>query len=87
MALTVGHQMYLNTIDLDEIKSEGYSFQIELKYRAYLKKFSIREIPILFSERREGQSKMSGGIIFEALYKVLMFRFSSLITKIWAFFI
>lgn len=67
----------LNSIELDEIKSEGYSFQIELKYRAYNKKFSIREIPILFSERREGQSKMSGGIIFEALYRVLMLRFSS----------
>ncbi len=66
----------LNSIDLDGIKSEGYSFQIELKYRAYLKKFSIREIPIIFSERREGQSKMSGGIIFEALYRVLMLRFS-----------
>ena len=64
----------LKSIDLDQVKSEGYSFQIELKYRAYQKKFKISEIPIIFSERREGQSKMSGNIIIEALYRVLIMK-------------
>lgn len=67
----------LRTINLDAIKSEGYAFQIELKYRSYQAGFQIKEIPITFSERREGQSKMSLWIVLEALLRVWKFRFAS----------
>jgi dolichol-phosphate mannosyltransferase len=60
----------LETIDLATIKSEGYSFQIELKYRAHLAGFPILEQPILFEERRAGESKMSSRIIVEAMLRV-----------------
>jgi len=66
----------LRSLDLDGIKSEGYSFQIELKYRAHEKNFEICEIPILFEDRRAGQSKMSGRIIIEAMIRVWGIRFS-----------
>lgn len=65
----------LQKIGLDTIKSEGYSFQIELKYRANRAGFKLIEHPIVFSERREGQSKMSGTIVFEALLRVWALRF------------
>jgi dolichol-phosphate mannosyltransferase len=64
----------LRAIDLKAIKSEGYSFQIELKYRAHLAGFPIHELPILFVERRAGQSKMSGGIVLEAIHRVWALR-------------
>ncbi len=64
----------LEKIDLPSIKSQGYSFQIELKYRAYLCGFSVHEFPIIFEDRKVGQSKMSKKIIFEALQKVWQFR-------------
>lgn len=67
----------LEQIDIDSIRSEGYSFQIELKYRCHQAGLSMVEIPILFSERREGQSKMSGKIIIEALFRVWALRFST----------
>ena len=57
-------------IGLADVKSEGYSFQIELKFRASLAGFAVEEVPILFEERRAGQSKMSGGIIVEAMLRV-----------------
>ncbi len=60
----------LKKINPDSIKSEGYTFQIELKFRAYLAGFKIVELPIVFVERRAGKSKMSGGIVFEAVYRV-----------------
>lgn len=60
----------LEKINPDSIRSEGYTFQIELKFRAHLAGFSIKEIPIVFVERRAGKSKMSGGIVFEAIYRV-----------------
>lgn len=66
----------LRRIDLDTINSEGYSFQIELKYRASNAGFRLIEHPILFSERREGQSKMSGRIVLEALFRVWSLRWS-----------
>ncbi|RZA27370.1 MAG: polyprenol monophosphomannose synthase [Proteobacteria bacterium] len=66
----------LQKIGVDTIKSEGYSFQIELKYRAYRSGFRLIEHPIVFSERREGQSKMSSRIVFEALLRVWSLRFS-----------
>jgi dolichol-phosphate mannosyltransferase len=65
----------LETIPLDSIKSEGYSFQIELKYRAVQAGFTLREFPIVFVDRRVGQSKMSNSIVFEAMLRVWALRF------------
>jgi dolichol-phosphate mannosyltransferase len=64
----------LLTIDPDTIRSEGYTFQIELKFRAHLAGFPVFELPILFVERRAGQSKMSSRIVFEAMYRVWHLR-------------
>lgn len=64
----------LKSIDLRSIVSNGYGFQIELKYRALKKGFRGKEVPILFEDRREGQSKMSKKIVFEALSSVWKFR-------------
>ena len=60
----------LKSIDLDEIKSEGYSFQIELNFLAWINNFKIKEIPIIFTDRKLGKSKMSRFVIFEAIYMV-----------------
>lgn len=64
----------LEKINLDKIVSDGYSFLIELKYRAQKAGFRLSEIPIIFEERRLGQSKMSKKIIFEALFVVWKIR-------------
>lgn len=66
----------LQTIGLDDVKSEGYSFQIELKYRTLKKGFHLVEVPIRFEDRRLGQSKMGMHIFLEALYRVWKIRFS-----------
>jgi len=60
----------LNSINLDDIKSEGYSFQIELNFLAWNNNFKIKEIPIIFTDRAHGNSKMSKFVIFEAIYMV-----------------
>ncbi|OGV66405.1 MAG: dolichyl-phosphate beta-D-mannosyltransferase [Lentisphaerae bacterium RIFOXYA12_FULL_48_11] len=60
----------LTSIDLDTIDSNGYSFQIEMKYNAWLRGFRIAEIPITFVDRRSGYSKMNTGIVSEALWEV-----------------
>ena len=65
----------LESVDLPTLRSDGYSFQIELKYRAFLKKFKIKEFPIIFEDRKVGKSKMSSRIVFEALARVWQFRF------------
>ena len=57
----------LEAIDLDSIHSNGYAFQVEMTYRAWMKGFRVREIPITFTDRFAGQSKMSAGIVREAL--------------------
>lgn len=62
-------------IGLDQVKSEGYSFQIELKYRAMKAGFQGVEVPIVFEDRRVGQSKMSLKIVLEAFYRVWLLRF------------
>ena len=54
----------LASIDLDSVKSQGYSFQIEMNFRAWVKKFNIKEIPIIFSDRTIGHSKMSNTIVY-----------------------
>lgn len=64
----------LETINLDKIKFVGYAFQIEMKYRAFVKKFKIEEVPIIFTDRTLGESKMSGAIIREAVFGVIMLR-------------
>jgi dolichol-phosphate mannosyltransferase len=66
----------LESIDLDRIRSNGYSFQIEMTHTAWMRGFHIVEVPITFEERRSGLSKMSGGIVREALWMVwkLVFR-------------
>ncbi|MBC7419448.1 MAG: polyprenol monophosphomannose synthase [Bdellovibrio sp.] len=64
----------LQAIGLDQIQSNGYSFQIELKYKAQKKGYQALEIPIVFEDRRVGQSKMSLKIVLEAFYKVWMIR-------------
>ncbi|NCN42062.1 polyprenol monophosphomannose synthase [bacterium] len=65
----------LSSIDLKSLVSEGYGFQIELKYRALKSGFDVKEIPIQFEDRRVGESKMSSRIVFEALLSVWKFRF------------
>ena len=64
----------LQVIDVEQVRSEGYSFQIELKYRAVVAGFKAIEMPIIFTERRAGQSKMSGGIVMEAMLRVWQLR-------------
>lgn len=69
----------LETIDLKKIKSNGYAFQIEMNFKAFIKKFRICEIPIVFTDRKEGSSKMSKKIIFEAAWMVWKLRIQSLL--------
>jgi len=69
----------LESIDLDEIISDGYCFQIEMTFRAWRKGFRIAEIPIVFVERHSGTSKMSKHIIWEAIWKVWWFRLKALV--------
>jgi len=69
----------LRAINLDKIRFVGYAFQIEMKYKAYIKKFAIVEIPVVFTDRTKGQSKMSKGIISEAIFGVIRLRLNHLI--------
>jgi dolichol-phosphate mannosyltransferase len=64
----------LEAIDLEDVRSEGYAFQIELKYRAHQLGFSIVEVPIIFYDRITGTSKMSGSIVREAVWRVIQIR-------------
>jgi dolichol-phosphate mannosyltransferase len=79
---TAGFKCYkakvLSTIDLDKIKFVGYAFQIEMKYTAWKLGFKIVEVPIVFTDRTEGVSKMSKGIIREAFLGVLQMRFKKI---------
>lgn len=68
----------LEAIPLDQIRFVGYAFQIEMKFSAYLRGFKLREIPITFIDRVEGVSKLSSGIIHEAVFGVLKMRVKSL---------
>ena len=67
----------LESIGLDEIKFKGYAFQIEMKFRAWKRKFKITEVPIIFTDRSEGESKMSKGIFWEAIIGVLQMKVAS----------
>jgi len=67
----------IESVDLPSLRSDGYSFQIELKYRAFLRGFKITEFPIVFVDRKVGKSKMHRRIVIEALLRVWEFRFKS----------
>ena len=75
---TAGFKCYrrrvLQTIELDKIRFKGYGFQIEMKFTAYKIGFKIKEVPVIFVNRREGTSKMSGGIFGEAFFGVMRLR-------------
>ncbi|WP_405222266.1 MULTISPECIES: polyprenol monophosphomannose synthase [unclassified Dokdonia] len=75
------HHKVLRAIDLENIKFVGYAFQIEMKYKAYLKKFKIVEVPVVFTDRTKGESKMSSGIISEAIFGVVKMRLQHLFKK------
>ena len=83
---TAGFMCYrrkvLETINLDKIKFIGYAFQIEMKYRAYCKKLKIVEVPIIFTDRTMGQSKMSNSIIKEAIFGVISLRIRQLFNRL-----
>ncbi|SEF75972.1 polyprenol monophosphomannose synthase [Flavobacterium urumqiense] len=72
----------LEKINLDKIKFVGYAFQIEMKYRTFCKKFQIVEVPIIFTDRIKGQSKMSNSIIVEAVFGVISLRLKKLINTL-----
>jgi dolichol-phosphate mannosyltransferase len=80
--LTGGFKCYrravLETIDLDAVHSKGYAFQIETTYRALRAGFRVVEVPITFSDREAGGSKMSKAIVAEAIWKVPLFRLAAL---------
>lgn len=83
---TAGFKCYrrrvLETIDLDAIRFKGYAFQIEMKFTAYKLGFKIKEVPVIFVNRREGTSKMSGGIFSEALFGVMRLRWAAMTGQI-----
>ncbi len=72
----------LESINLDHIISDGYSFQIEMKFRAWKKGFRLFEVPIIFIDRRWGESKMSKRIVYEAVWMVWRLKFKSLFGKL-----
>ncbi|MBR5399190.1 MAG: polyprenol monophosphomannose synthase [Bacteroidales bacterium] len=71
----------LETLDLDKVKMKGYGFQIEMKYSTYKLGFKIKEVPIIFVDRKEGTSKMSSGIFGEAFWGVIAMRFRKIRPK------
>ena len=83
---TAGFKCYrravLEAIDLDRIDSKGYAFQIETVYRALRKGFRVVEVPIRFTDREEGSSKMSRGIVAEAIVKVPALRLAALTRRL-----
>ncbi len=72
----------LEAIDLDKIDSDGYSFQIEMHFKVWRKHFRVKEIPIIFIDRCEGESKMHSGIVREAVWMVWKLRIQSLLGKL-----
>ncbi len=82
---TAGFKCYkrrvLETIELDKIRFKGYAFQIEMKYTTYKIGFKIKEVPVVFVNRREGVSKMSGGIFGEAFFGVMRLRWDGWFRK------
>jgi dolichol-phosphate mannosyltransferase len=85
MDTTAGFKCYrrevLESIQPDKIRSVGYGFQIEMKFTAWKLGYKVKEVPIIFTDRRLGASKMSGGIFNEALWGVLRMKLRSTFTK------
>ncbi len=86
MDTTAGFMCYrvdaLKQINLDNVRSNGYSFQIEMKFKFYKKGFKIWEVPILFIDRREGESKMSRKVVYEAYFMVWKLKLKSVFGKL-----
>lgn len=82
---TAGFKCYkrrvLETIPLDQVRFKGYGFQIEMKFTAYKIGFKVKEVPVIFVNRREGVSKMSGGIFGEAFFGVMRLRWDGWFRK------
>ena len=82
---TAGFKCYkrsvLESIDFEKIRFTGYAFQIEMKFRAWKKGFNLTEVPVIFTDRKLGQSKMSNGIIREAIFGVILLKITSLFRK------
>ncbi len=78
--LTGGYKCFrrhvLEKLDLDSVDSSGYNFQIEINYKSYKKGFTVKELPIIFVERRAGDSKFNVSIMIESFWKVIRLRFS-----------
>ena len=78
---TAGFKCYkrrvLEKINLDKIEFVGYAFQIEMKFTSWKYGFNIIEVPVIFTDRQEGNSKMSGGIFYEALFGVIKMKVKS----------
>jgi dolichol-phosphate mannosyltransferase len=72
----------LERIQLDKIKFTGYAFQIEMKYRTFINHFKITEVPIIFTDRTKGESKMSNAIIKEAVFGVIMLRIRKIFNRL-----
>ena len=83
---TAGFKCYkrevLETINLNKIQYIGYAFQIEMKFKAWKYGINLVEVPVVFTDRTEGTSKMSGGIFFEAVLGVIQMKIRSLF-KVW----
>ena len=82
---TAGFKCYkrevLETINFNKIQFVGYAFQIEMKFKSWKYGFNVVEVPVIFTDRTEGTSKMSGGIFFEAVFGVLHMKIKSLFRK------
>ncbi|MFV8226385.1 polyprenol monophosphomannose synthase [Christiangramia aquimixticola] len=82
---TAGYVCYkrevLEAINLDKIQFVGYAFQIEMKFKAHLRKYKIVEVPVIFTDRTRGTSKMSGSIIWEAVFGVIKMKLKSLFNR------
>jgi len=76
------HRKVLESINLDRIRSNGYAFQIEIHYRAWIAGFRLKEVSIIFKEREEGVSKMSKSIVREAIWRVWALKLRSLIGRL-----
>ena len=81
MATRSAWNNHLESIPLDHVEFVGYAFQIEMKFTAWKYKFNIIEVPVIFTDRTEGESKMSGGIFFEAVFGVLQMKIKSVFRK------
>lgn len=71
----------LEALDLNKIKFIGYAFQIEMKFKTYLKKLKLIEVPVIFTDRTRGESKLSSGIISEAIFGVISMKIKSIFKK------